>query len=423
MPIKNYPYWWEEAHPPKSASVDLPSQTDVVIVGAGYTGLSAALTLARAGREVVVLDAEDPGTGASSRNAGYFGYELRASLSVLIARFGKSTAVDIAGAGFEAFKYSKHLIETEQIQCDLSDIGRITCAHRPSHYDAMAKEAELAERELGIKYRMLNAVELREQLGTDIYHGAKLALSSYGMHPGKYLCGLLQRVNSAGATIAGNTPVTAVDSASKTVTTARGRIKAQHIIVATNGYTGDFAPELKRRLIPVGAHMIATEELSEQTMRSVFPVPRLGIDTRKMYRAFRPSPDGKRVLLTGRTAGPPSDTEGNAEFLRNNLIGIFPQLRDTRITHTWGGYVSFTFDKLPHLGEKDGIHYAMGFNGAGSTMGPYLGHKIALKVMGDQEGECLFDRFEFKSNPLYRGSPWFLPLVKMGYRCIDRFGR
>ena len=423
MTLKRFPYWWEAARPPENRDIALPARSEVVVIGAGYTGLSAALTLARAGREVVILDAENPGSAASSRNAGYFGYELRTGLSTLISRFGRSSALDIARTGLDAFVYSKNLIESEQIQCDLSDVGRLICACRPSHYESMARESELIKRELGIESRMLAATELREQLGTDIYHGAKLLVSSYAMHPGKYLCGLLERVRAAGVTIAGNTPVTAVHAPSKEVVTVRGKISAQHIIVATNAYTGDFVPGLKRCLIPIGARIIATEELSEDLMRAVFPVYRVAIDTRKLYRAFRPSPDGKRVLFAGRSVGSPMDAERNAKSLRKSMLDVFPMLHDAPISHSWGGYVGFTFDNLPHLGEHAGIHYALGFNGTGSTMGPFLGHKIAMKIIGGKGSDCLLDRFELKSRPFYHGNPWFLPLVLMGYRFLDRFGR
>lgn len=393
------------------------------MIGAGYTGLSAALTLARAGREVLLLDAQDPGSGASSRNGGYFGNELRATLSVLIARFGKTIALQLARTNLEAFAYSKNLIESEQIQCDLSDMGRLVCAHRPSHYESMAREAALAKRELGVESQMLSAAELSQQLGTNLYHGAKLLVSSYAMHPGKYLCGLLERVHSAGVTIAGNTPVTALDTSNKVVVTQRGRVKADNIIVATNGYTGNFVPGLKRCLIPVRSQVIATEELSDEIMCSVFPVLRVAIDTRKLYRAFRPSPDGKRILFLGKSSALSADDHYNAARLRKTMVEVFPMLRDAPISHSWGGYVSFTFDHLPHLGEDNGIHYAIGFNGAGATMAPFLGYKIAMQIIGGKESECTLNRFALKSKPLYGGNPWFLPLVMLGYRLIDRFGR
>ena len=423
MTFKTYPYWWEASPPAQMSEVELPSRTDVIVIGAGYTGLSAALSLARAGREVLVVDAETPGFGGSTRNGGYFGYELRTSLSVLIERFGKTTALQLARTGLDAFSFTKNLIESEQIQCDLADVGRLACAYRPSHYESMAREAALVRQEIGIESRMLSATELRDELGTDIYHGAKLLVSSYGLHPGKYLSGLLERVRSAGVTIAGNTRVSRLDTTNKAIVTARGTVSAQHIVVATNAYTDDFMPALKRCLIPIQSHIIATEELSEELIRKVFPVPRLGLDTRKLYRAFRPSPDGKRVVFAGRPPTSNASVERNTQYLRDTMAGVFPVLRDVGVTHSWGGYVGFTFDNLPHLGEHDGIHYALGFNAAGATMAPFLGHKIAMKIIGGEGSECLLDRFPIKSRPLYSGNPWFLPLVLMGYRFIDRFGR
>ena len=282
------PYWWDAAPPGEDLAGELPSSADVVVIGAGWTGLSAALTLARAGREVLVLDANAPGTGASTRNAGYFGSQLRASLRALIHRYGESTALDLARVAEQGFAFSKDLIETEQIQCDLQDLGRLTCAARPAHYETMARDAELSHRVLGVECQILTAAELRRELGTDQYYGGEFRPSAWCMHPGKYVSGLLDRVRSAGATVRGGTLVTGLDRRDKRVITERGRVTARNVLVATNAYTGEFIPELKRRLIPFGANVIATEELDEAILRAVFPRPRLGIDTRRLYRRFDP---------------------------------------------------------------------------------------------------------------------------------------
>ena len=417
------PYWWDAAPPPNDDSGELPGVADVVIIGAGWTGLSAALTLARGGREVLVLEANAPGTGGSTRNGGFFGSELRASLSTLIGRYGKSVALDLARSAQRAFAFSKNLVEAEQIQCDLQDLGRLTCAYRPAHSETMAREAELAQEMLGVECRMLTASALRQEIGADQYYGAELKVSSFAMHPGKYLSGLLQRCRSAGVTILGNTPVSALHRKDKQVVTNRGTVTARNILVATNAYTGDFIPELKRKLIPTGANVIVTEELDDELMRAVFPRARLGIDTRRIYRAFRPSPDGKRVLFGGRSRDPSRGAEINGDILRKQMVDLFPMLAQTKITHSWGGYVGFTFDYLPHLGELDGVHYAMGFNAAGATMAPYLGNQIALKILGRHDDADLLERFDFQSRPFYSGEPWFLPWVLTLYRLLDRIGR
>ena len=417
------PYWWDAAPPSNDDGAELPRVADVVIIGAGWTGLSAALTLARGGREVLVLEANAPGTGASTRNAGFFGSDLRASLSTLIGRYGKSVALDLARCAQHAFAFSKNLVEAEQIQCDLQDLGRLTCAYRPGHYETMAREAELAQELLGVDCRMLTASALRQEIGTDQYFGAELKVSSFSMHPGKYLLSLLQRCRSAGVTILGDTPVNALHRTDKQVVTNRGTVTARNILVATNAYTGNFIPELKRKLIPAGANVIVTEELDDKLMRAVFPKARLGIDTRRIYRAFRPSPDGKRVVFAGRSKDPGRGAEVNGEILRKQMVDLFPMLTQTQITHSWGGYVGFTFDYLPHLGEIEGVHYAMGFNGAGATMAPYLGNQIALQILGQPDDDGLLERFDFRSPPFYSGEPWFLPWVLTVYRLLDRIGR
>lgn len=274
------PYWWDAMPPVDLDDAQLPNAADVVVIGAGWTGLSAALTLARGGRHVLVLEANTPGSGGSTRNAGYFGSTLRASLSTLIGHYGKSVALDLAQSAQHAFAFSKNLIECEQIQCDLQDLGRLTCAYRATHYESMAREAELIRRVLGVDCRMLTATELRDEIGTDCYHGAELKESSFAMHPGKYLHGLLERCLSAGVTVVGNTLVTELHRHERLIVTNRGNIKARDVLVATNAYTNDFIPELKRKLIPTGANIIVTEELDTNLMRAVFPrarpAPRCG---------------------------------------------------------------------------------------------------------------------------------------------------
>ena len=220
----------------------LPTKADVVVIGARWTGLSAALTLARGGREVVIVEANAPGSGGSTRNAGFFGDHLRTSLSALIKQHGKSTALELAKSAKHAFTFTKNLIETEQIQCDLQDRDRLKCAYRPAHYQAMAREVELEQQVLGSSSRMLTATELRAEIGTDQYYGGELQPSAFALHPGKYLAGLLQRCQSAGVNIIANTPVQALHRNEKQVVTSRGTIAARNILVATNAYTTDFIP-------------------------------------------------------------------------------------------------------------------------------------------------------------------------------------
>jgi len=147
------------------------------------------------------------------------------------------------------------------------------------------------------------------------------------------------------------------------------------------------------------------------------------IDTRRIYRCFRPTPDGKRLLFAGRSSDPRLGPQHNGENLRKQMVDLFPMLANTELSHSWGGYVRFTFDYLPHLGELDGVHYAMGLNAAGASMAPYLGNPIALRMLGQRDDDGLLERFEFRSRPFYSGEPWFLPFVLALYRLLDKLGR
>ncbi len=421
--FKETPYWWEEAPRPTLPEIPLPAEADVAIVGSGFTGLSAALDLARAGRSVVVIDANDAGFGASSRNGGVVGGQLKWSHSDLVERVGKDKAVDLSREAQASLEYTKDLIEREQIACHLQKVGAFTGAHRPSHYDSMARELERTKKDVGVEAEMVPASATRTEVDTAAYHGGKIMFRNAGVHPALYHQGLLERVRNAGVTVAAHAPVEDIARcpASLCLTTPRGRVKARDVIVATNGYTRPVTQDLRRRLIPIGSYMIATEPLPPETMRRLFPNNRMIADTKRILYYYRPSPDRTRVLFGGRAAVWETDTRVSGRTLYRFMIGVFPELDGVKLTHSWTGNVAFTFDRLPHVGTRDGIHYAMGYCGSGVAMATWLGHKAAQRVMGTTESRSAFAEIEFPTRSWYRGDPWFLPLVAMWYRLQDKF--
>jgi len=403
----------------------LPGTTDVAVIGAGYTGVSAALTLARAGRRVTVIEAHEPGWGASSRNGGMMGLSYGAFMAAKKTR-GVETAKKLYAESGLAIEYVGRLIAEQKINCDYAKVGHFRGATIPKHYDAMAKELDEARRHVPTQCYMVPKSEQRHEIGSDYYHGGVVNPDHTGLQPALYHAGLLSAAEKAGASIVANTPVSAIVRRGGTfsLTTPRGEVSASQVLVATNGYTGPITPQLRRRVIPVPSAIIATEPLKPETMARLMPKKRLLAGSQRIVSYYRPSPDGTRIIFGGRAfaSGGEQADRVNARHLHQAMTNVFPELSNTKLTHSWHGMLAFSFDKLPHVGKIDGLHYAMGYCGVGVGRATWLGHKAALKILGSPEGESVFDTIAFQTRPLYFGTPWFLPLTIAYYRIADALG-
>ncbi|MBT6116362.1 MAG: FAD-binding oxidoreductase [Rhodospirillaceae bacterium] len=422
--FKTDPYWWEAAPRPKLDPEPLPKTCDLAVVGSGFTGLSAALTAARGGRDTVVIEAEDPGYGASTRNAGYVGRTLWHKFEPLMKKHGAKEAARLQNDAVAAHHYVVDLIEKEQIECGFVYCGRFIGASTPRHYDHFATDLEaIREHGVEIEAEMIPKAEQKREIDTDFCHGGLLIHGVGAVHPGLYQLGLMERVRNADARVIANTPVTNVARASGggfTVTTARGTVQARDVLMATNGYRGAEMGWLQRRIVPVKAYIIATEPLPAQQLKRMMPGGRTFIDSRNNIWAVRLSPDNTRLICFGRTGINDGDLRNKARLLRDGLVAIFPELADVKLTHCWDGTMGFTFDKLPHTGVRDGIHYALGYCGAGLPLGTYLGHKTAQRILGEDDGGTALDERNFPTRPLYFGTPWFLPAMMGYYNMRDR---
>ena len=416
------PYWWEAAPLESRTDLALPKRCDVAIIGAGYAGLSAALTLARAGRSVVVLDALAPGEGASSRSGGMIGHGHRVPYAKLIERFGPQKARELTREGMASLEFAKALIADEKIDAELQATGRMRGAWTKDDYATMTRDAQALQRDLGMAVDVLSKGDVRREMAADCYQGGVLFHAHGGVHPALLHRGLLQRARTAGALVAGRTPVTAVrrEAARFIVKTPSGSIDATAVVATTNGYTGGTTPALARRLVAIPSFMIATESLGTDRVKSLIPNGRMIVETRDKHLYYRPSPDGTRIVLGGRAALHPIQLDEAAEWLMNELRAIFPTLADTRVSHVWTGNVAMTRSDLPGIGQRDGIWFALGCNGSGVALMPYLGHKVALKVLGRQDGKTAFDDISFAAVPFYNGTAWFRPLMTWWFRARDR---
>lgn len=420
--IVHQPYWWEAAPPRTPALSPVQDSSDVVVVGAGYTGLSAALTLARAGRSVQVFDRQRLGEGASSRNGGIVSGNLRTSFTGAIKAHGLDRAKAMFLEGKRAREDLKRFIEEEGIDCDFQMSGRFTGFLNPADQDTIGREAELLNTHLGIDARIVTPGEQDGEIGSALYMGGMLRPDIGVIHPAKLQAGIESRAVSAGAVLHGECAVQKIERTgdSYRIETARGVVHAGDVIVATNGYTDTFAPWLRRRIIPALSCMIATETLSSNQMRNLMPSGRAYGEQRRLYRYYRPSPDGTRVLIGTRAPAFTSDPDRAKEHVYRSLIEIFPELEGVALTHSWSGNVAFSLDQLPRLFTHDGIHYACAYCGSGTVWARWLGNKAAYRILGMPEAESMFSCDPPRAVPFYSGKPWFMPLAVAWYGMQDR---
>ena len=416
--------YWLDGLPDPPALPDRPlAKVDVAIVGSGYTGLNAAVETARGGRSTLVLDAGDPGSGCSTRNGGQISTSVKPTLEKLTARVGADRARAIRQEGGNALDWIEDFVTREGIACDFRRAGRYHGAHTPKHYQTLLRDAELLRRNEGIEVFEVPRQDQRRELGSDIYHGGVVFPRHAVLNPARSQRGLMERAVDAGVHITGHCAVTGIarDAGGFLVKTAKGQVRARDVIVATNGYTGNVTPWLRRRVIPIGSYVIATEELPEDLVDRLFPTDRIVTDTCKVVYYYRASPDRTRILFGGRVSARETNPLLSAPRLYADMCRIFPDLSGYKITHSWTGTVAYTFDELAHTGTHDGVHYAMGYCGSGVSMASYLGMRMGQKVLGLKEGMTAFDGLPFPTRPLYYGKPWFLPAAVAWYRWRDRW--
>ncbi|HET7715917.1 MAG TPA: FAD-binding oxidoreductase [Bauldia sp.] len=415
-------YWHDRTPLPDMAPRALPTAADVVVIGAGYTGLCAALELARAGRETVVVDAEAAGWGCSTRNGGQVSAGIKPGYDALKMRLGESRAVEILKEGRRSLAWLGEFISREAIDCDFRVSGRFHAAHSPAAYAKLAATLDRRPDDLEADAVMVPRDRQREELGTDAYFGGVVQTRNAGLDPARYHRGLMDRALAAGVVIVSHCRSNAIAREGRrlVVATTRGTVTTGKVVVATNGYTGPLIPWLRRRIIPIGSYIIATEPIGPELMARLFPTDRVVTDTRKVVYYYRPSPDRTRVLFGGRVSAAETDPRKSAAPLRAEMGRLFPEVASVRVSRSWMGFVAYTFDTLPHLGARDGIHYAMGYCGSGVAMAGYLGTRLAQQLLGKEEGRTAFDDVPFPTRPYYFGKPWFLSPAIAWYRWRDR---
>jgi len=421
-------YWLTTTSMPSGTAGKLPASVDVAIIGAGFTGLSAARTLAKRGAKVAVLEANTIGWGASSRNGGMVLTGMKLDVGTLAKRYGMEMTRRMYADSLASIDLVEQIVRGDNIECDFSRCGHLEVACKQSHFDSYARSVEVIAREFGHELRIIPRSQLQVEIGSAIYFGGMVDETSAGVNPARYVSGLASAALKAGACIYENSRVQEISKTSKNgaggfeVKTSRANISARDVLVATSGYTSSATPGLRKKIIPMGSYIIATEQLPESFATELSPRNRMIYDSKYYLYYYRLTPDN-RILFGGRAAFFPETKDTirrSTEILRRGMVEVYPQLRDTKIAYAWGGTVDFCFDTMPHAGQIDGIHYALGYAGHGVAMATYLGAKVAEKICGSND-EIPYAAIPFPGAPLglYNGRPWFLPFAGAYYKVLD----
>jgi glycine/D-amino acid oxidase-like deaminating enzyme len=429
MPFKQASYWTEtvdrSAH---GGAPSVPESADVIVIGAGFTGLSAARALAKTGARVAVIEAESVGWGASSRNAGMVLTGLKLPAEKLAEKYGLEISRRLHAASLASIDCVERIVSEEEIDCDFTRSGHLVVACKQAHFDEFKRSTERLAQDFQHAVRIVARRELPGEIGSEIYYGGLVDEASAGVNPAKYVSGLARASERAGAVLYEQTRVERVERAARAgvsgflLTTTRGKLWTREVFVATSGYTGRATPALRKRIIPIGSYIIVTEPISEGLARLLSPRNRMIYDSQHFLHYFRLTPDN-RMLFGGRAAffpETPNTIRQSAEILRRGMLRVFPALRQSAVEYAWGGTLDFTFDMLPHAGKIDGLYYAMGYAGHGVAMATYLGTKVAESIAGGRD-ENPFSILPFPCAPLglYNGTPWFLPFVGAWYKFLD----
>ena len=420
--------YWQETAPPFAGATPGPAsgQYDVAVVGGGFTGLAAALTLAKSGARVVVLESGRIGAGASGRNGGHVNNGLAHSFVAAKAALGPERAVTLYRAFDDAVDTVERIVAEEGIDCAFRRSGKLKLASKPAHLEAMQRNFEVLHREVDPDTAMLTRAELAPEIVTTQAHGGMLSRKSAMMHMGRYAAGLAQAAARHGVVIHENAAVTArapVEGGGHVLRTADGEVRAGEVLLATGAYTSGPFAWFRRRIVPVGSFILATRPLTQAEVAATVPGNRTYVTSLNIGNYFRLSPDN-RMIFGGRARfSTRSDQQSDAKsgaILRAGLARMFPQLGEVGIDYCWGGLVDMTQDRFPRAGRQDGVWYAMGYSGHGAQMSTHLGVCMADTMLGRPDRNPV-DGMAWPAVPGHFGQPWFLPLVGLYYKALDRF--
>ncbi|WP_137391124.1 NAD(P)/FAD-dependent oxidoreductase [Rhodoligotrophos defluvii] len=423
--MKTVPYWLDTRPDFRSACVEpLPDKADVVVIGGGFTGLSCALATAKRGAGVVLLEADVVAAAASGRNGGQcntgFAHDYRQARDLL----GPDKAREIFQSYNAAVDTVERIVREEGIDCAFRRVGKLKLAVSPAAFDDFRRSVDLINREADPEVYAVAKADLHTEVGSDRFHGGIIYPRSAMLHVGKFGVGLAEAAARAGARLYEHTPVVQLERIAGSryrVTTPRGSMEAGQVVIATGiSRQGPFF-YFRRRIVPVGSFVIATEPLDQSTVDRLIPKHRTVAVARNLGNYYRISPDN-RLIFGGRAqfavSSPRVDLR-SGRILAGQMREIYPKLRDVRLDYCWGGMIEVTRDRFARAGEYKGMYYSLGYSGSGVQAATHMGTILARMLEGDASANPYRD-LSWPPIPGHFGPPWFLPFVGAYYKVKDR---
>jgi glycine/D-amino acid oxidase-like deaminating enzyme len=422
--VKQTPFWVEEHPRPENITSDLPGDADVMIVGSGLTGLTAALRLARGGKSVVVVDSGEIASGASSINGGMVSPDIKAGIKSIFDQHGPELGREMWQATVRSVDIVSDLAATESIDAKIMRGGMAALGIGPDAQARFEQSVSWYREHVGVDWEVLGPARVGEVIGSGPFTTAIFEPEGFGIQPARFVFGIATRAAAAGARLVPHCEAASFhrEGPGFRVVTSKGSVKAGEIVLATNGYTTDRpSAELARRIVPVGSYIVVTEPIGARATE-IFPGGAMTYTKKRLLNYMRRTPDGRIMIGGRRNLHTGLDLEESATALRNQLIGYFPQLGDVPLTHVWGGKLAVPFDLVPHMGQVDGAWYALGYAGHGVGLSTLMGHDLAGMLLGEAP-PSVFTKVPHPTRFYYRGNPWFLTPASILYRTLDRLNR
>ena len=423
--MQSLPYWLDTAPAFGGTALEAADrQVDVVIVGAGLTGLSAALEFVRQGAKTVVLEANDVLGKASGRNGGQCNVGVHQDFAALVKQLGEERASRYYRAFEAAVDSVERIVTEEKIDCGFARCGKLKLATKARHFDSLQRTYEQL-RLVDPNVELVPKEKISEEVRSDTFHGGLLQSTSASLHVGQFGIGLANAVVQAGGKVLDKalvTDVKRIGSGRYSVASKRGDVECSDVVMATGGAPiGRAFGWFKRRIVSVGSFVIVSERLDEALVDQLLPKRRCYVTTRNIGHYFRVTPD-QRLLFGGRAKFTKSNARSDPKsgrLLKKAMTKIFPKFNDKKIDYCWGGQVDMTRDRFPRCGmTEDGIHYSMGYSGHGVQMSVQMGYLMAQRISG-MDVENPWQDLDWPAIPGHFGNAWFLPAVGAYYRAMD----